>query len=235
MNIEHLIEKYELNDLEIQIIDYINHNLHHLKDIGIRQMAKENYTSTSAIYKLCKKFGFSGYSDMIFSFSNQTDSHDSSLDYINQYIPMFSQLLDKYKNKKIVVFGLGFSSSIADYIQQRLTINGYCCMSVVHTEMLDHIHQDECLFIVISHSAKTPRLVELVDNAYKHHIDIIAFSSNKNSTLHDCSTLFIQLGEYNSFHHSFQNPNTFFGEVLLAFESLLCSYLPSDTQCITES
>ncbi|MEG0365222.1 MAG: MurR/RpiR family transcriptional regulator [Coprobacillus sp.] len=234
MNIEHLIEKYELNDLETQIINYINHNLNHLKDIGIRQMAKENYTSTSAIYKLCKKFGFSGYSDMIFSFSNQSDSRESSLDYIDQYTPMFSELLDKYKDKKIVVFGLGFSSSIADYIQQRLTVNGYCCMSVVHTEMLDHIHQDDCLFIVISHSAKTPRLIELVDNAYKHHIDIIAFSSNKNSTLYDSSTLFIQLGKYNSFHHNYQNPNTFFGEVLLAFESLLCSYLPSNTQYITE-
>ena len=59
MNIHHLVEKYELNDLEKQIIAYIQDHQHDLKSIGIRQMAKDNYTSTSTIYKLCNKFGFS--------------------------------------------------------------------------------------------------------------------------------------------------------------------------------
>ncbi len=47
------------------------------------------------------------------------------------YLPHFIQLLNKHKNSKIVVFGMGFSAPIADYISQRLTLNGFlyheCC------------------------------------------------------------------------------------------------------------
>lgn len=50
MNILHLSEKYELNDLEQQIVIYIQEHQQELKSIGIRQMAKDNYTSTSTIY-----------------------------------------------------------------------------------------------------------------------------------------------------------------------------------------
>ena len=39
-------------------------------------------------------------------------------------------------------------------------------MNVVHTEMLDIKYQDNSLFIVISNSGITPRLVEIVDNAF---------------------------------------------------------------------
>ena len=42
MNIVHLSEKYELNDLEKQIIIYIQEHMKELKSIGIRQMAKDN-------------------------------------------------------------------------------------------------------------------------------------------------------------------------------------------------
>ena len=45
MNIAHLSEKYELNDLEKQIVTYIQNHQHELKSIGIRQMAKDNFTS----------------------------------------------------------------------------------------------------------------------------------------------------------------------------------------------
>ena len=76
MNIIHLIEKYDLNDLEKQLVEYMDSNIHQLKSISIRQMAKDNFTSTTSIYKLCNKFGFQGYSDMIFHLSVINDEKD---------------------------------------------------------------------------------------------------------------------------------------------------------------
>lgn len=228
MDIAHLIEKYQLNGLEIQILQYIHENLSRLKTIGIRKMALDNYTSTSAIYKFCNKLGFSGYSDMIFSLSKDHKEAGKNIYQIKEYEQAFQQLLHTYQNKKIIVFGMGFSSSIADYINQRLTVNGFSCMSVVHMEMLDYIHNNNCLFIVISQSAITPRLLELAQNAYTNKIDILSFSSNGSSKLKEFSSLFIQLGNYDSFsHNNLTIPNTFFGEVIIAFESLLCTYLSS--------
>ena len=66
MNIDHLKDKFDLNELEVSILEYIKKNQKQLKNITIRQMAKDNFTSTSAIYRLCNKLEFSGYSDMIY-------------------------------------------------------------------------------------------------------------------------------------------------------------------------
>ena len=66
MNIDHLKDKFDLNELEVSLLEYIKKNQKQLKNITIRQMAKDNFTSTSAIYRLCNKLEFSGYSDIIY-------------------------------------------------------------------------------------------------------------------------------------------------------------------------
>ena len=72
MNIDHLKDKFDLNELEVSLLEYIKKNQKQLKNITIRQMAKDNFTSTSAIYRLCNKLEFSGYSDMIYHLSSNT-------------------------------------------------------------------------------------------------------------------------------------------------------------------
>ena len=205
MNIEHLRDKFDLNELELALVKYLEDNQNNLKDITIRQMASANFTSTSAIYRLCNKFGFSGYSDMIYQLSSSNNTQLFSPDDLEQYIPAFIELLNKH----------------------RLTLNGFYAMNVVHTEMLDIKYQDNSLFIVISNSGITPRLVEIVDNAFKNNIDIISFIANENSNLYQNVTLPIIVGSYNSFTHNNLVPNTFFGQVLIVFESLLYTYLSS--------
>ena len=74
MNIEHLRDKFDLNELELALVKYLEDNQNNLKDITIRQMASANFTSTSAIYRLCNKFGFSGYSDMIYQLSSSNNT-----------------------------------------------------------------------------------------------------------------------------------------------------------------
>ena len=154
MNLEHLSEKFELNDLEKQIVRYIQEHLTDLKSIGIRQMAKDNYTSTSTIYKLCNKFGFDGYSDMIYHLTSTKDNH--TIDFHEQYRSFYEQFqsLLQDHSKRIIVFGLGFSAPIAEYMQQRLTLLGYQAMCVVHMEMFSPHFFDNTVFIVVSYSGK---------------------------------------------------------------------------------
>ena len=121
MNILHLSEKYELNDLEQQIVIYIQEHQQELKSIGIRQMAKDNYTSTSTIYKLCNKFGFDGYSDMIYHLTSTKDNAINLKSQFGEYKEQFSSLI-KDQSQKIIVFGLGFSAPIAEYTQQHFWV-----------------------------------------------------------------------------------------------------------------
>ena len=221
MNLTHLAEKFELNHLEKQIVAYMQEHIHDLKSIGIRQMAKDNYTSTSTIYKLCNKFGFDGYSDMIY---HLTSTKDITIDFNQKYLEYketFSSLLSK--TQKFVVFGLGFSASIAEYIHQRLTLLGYQSLCVVHMEMFNQTYQEDTLFIVISYSGQTPRLNEIVHTAADNHIPVISFIANIQSPVYKDSTLSILINHYDSFSHEINKPNLFYGETLIAFETLLFS------------
>ena len=221
MNLEHLSEKFELNDLEKQIVRYIQEHLTDLKSIGIRQMAKDNYTSTSTIYKLCNKFGFDGYSDMIYHLTSTKDNH--TINYHEQYRSFYQQFqsLLQDHSKRIIVFGLGFSAPIAEYMQQRLTLLGYSTMCVVHMEMFSQHFFDNTVFIVVSYSGKTPRLNEIIRTAYHNHVPIISFIGNAHSPIIQLSSLPITIGQYDSFSHDLNRPNTFFGEAIIAFETLL--------------
>lgn len=221
MNLEHLSEKFELNDLEKQIVRYIQEHLTDLKSIGIRQMAKDNYTSTSTIYKLCNKFGFDGYSDMIYHLTFTKDNH--TIDFHEQYRSFYEQFqsLLQDHSKRIIVFGLGFSAPIAEYMQQRLTLLGYQAMCVVHMEMFSPHFFDNTVFIVVSFSGKTPRLNEIIKTAHHNHVPIISFIGNAHSPIIQLSSLPITIGQYDSFSHDLNRPNTFFGEAIIAFETLL--------------
>ena len=220
MNIEHLSEKFELNNLEKQIVSYIQEHLIELKSIGIRQMAKDNYTSTSTIYKLCDKFGFDGYSDMIYHLTSTKDNAIDLQSKYNEYHEQFSYIIHD-KSKRIIVFGLGFSAPIAEYMQQRLTLLGYSTMCVVHMEMFSQHFFDNTIFIVVSYSGKTPRLNEMIETAYHNHVPIISFIGNPQSPIIQLSTLPIVIEQYDSFSHDLNRPNTFFGEAIIAFETLL--------------
>ena len=44
MNIDHLKDKFDLNELEVSLLEYIKKNQKQLKNITIRQMAKDNFT-----------------------------------------------------------------------------------------------------------------------------------------------------------------------------------------------
>lgn len=220
MNIAHISDKYELNDLEKQIVSYMEDHIQELKSIGIRQMAKDNYTSTSSIYKLCDKFGFDGYSDMIY---HLTSTKDTSIDLhskYSEYHKQFSQIIND-KSKRIIVFGLGFSAPIAEYMQQRLTLLGYQAMCVVHMEMIGQWFNENTILIVISYSGKTPRLFEIVQTAASNHIPIISFLGNKDCPIYKSSTLPLIIGNYDSFAHDTNKANTFFGETIIAFETIL--------------
>ena len=43
MNIDHLKDKFDLNELEVSLLEYIKKNQKQLKNITIRQMAKDNF------------------------------------------------------------------------------------------------------------------------------------------------------------------------------------------------
>ena len=232
MNIEQLFHKHKLDALERQIIQYLYENINSIKKIGIRKVALDNFTSTTMIYKLSKKLGFNGYADMIHYISytyneNSTDNQCDFYKYPNLYNSVtkhkesFNSILSEYKDKRIIVIGMGFSSIISNFISETLFVKGYNCASNLHMELLSPKYSENILLITISQSGETTRMVELATEAINNNFKVINFTSNKKSSLSKLATLSITVGDNDEFKNVNSTSNTFFGELLLAFDFLI--------------
>lgn len=230
MNFEYLRDKYQLSTIEQNILKYLYDNINNLKKIGIRKVAKDNFTSTTIIYKLCKKLGFEGYSDMIYniSYSSSSENFDSSVDIFtnasNQLtlnLNDFSKILNQSKGKLIMLLGVGYSQMIANYISERFVINGFKCIANTHLQLLSNSHKDEVLLIAISNSGESSSILDVVQTAKSNEIEVISFVGNEHSTLAKLSDLPIILKGYEKFPNLKNIPNTFFSEVLLLFECFI--------------
>ncbi|MGL5756991.1 MAG: MurR/RpiR family transcriptional regulator [Paraclostridium sp.] len=230
MNFEYLCDKYQLSNIEQNILQYLYNNIDNLKKIGIRKVAKDNFTSTTIIYKLCKKLGFEGYSDMIYniSYSRKPEDLDSSIDIftnasnqIDLNLAPLSNILKKSKNKLIMLLGVGYSQMIANYMSERFVINGFKCIANTHLQLLSTSHKDDVLLIVISNSGESSSILEVVATAKSNGIQILSFVGNENSTLAKISDFPVILKGYENFPSLKNTPNTFFSEVLLLFECFI--------------
>lgn len=85
MLIEEKLTKQELfTTTEKRIADYIRRNIEAAVYMTIEELAKATYTSHSAIIRLCKKMGFSGFKEFRFELGRE----------VHQLIAQFNQTID---------------------------------------------------------------------------------------------------------------------------------------------
>ncbi|MBP2098165.1 MurR/RpiR family transcriptional regulator [Enterococcus rivorum] len=227
MDIEMLIEKYQLNDSESQVLRFMETHKESLKKMGIREVAKQSFVSTATIVNMSKKIGFSGYSELVFSFSNSTTSKLVSEIVTEKERDHFVQLMKKYRDKPIMVLGSGFSQNVANYFSEFLNLYKFRATANSHLEFLRENLEEEILIMIISNSGDTVRLTELARMANEHHIETIAFLGEKNSKIGRLATLTISTETYSPKVFREFSPNLFFGTALNQFELLMSDTLKS--------
>ena len=85
-------------EIERNVLDYVSRYPEDIKKLTIQTLADETFTSKSTIFRLAKKLGFNGYTDMIYHLSSQQDRQAplklfSQLTHFKPYIPILSNNL----------------------------------------------------------------------------------------------------------------------------------------------
>lgn len=225
MDVEMLIDKYQLNDSEAEVLRFMKKNRQSLKTIGIRDVAKATYVYTATIINMAKKIGYSGYSELVFALGNSQSDIAMPSTFSNEEKAAFIDLLSEYRNKRIMILGSGFSQNLANYFSESLNLYGFRATANSHLEFLRQQVQQDILLVIISNSGDTVRLAELAKMANDHHIDVIAFVGQKNSKIGSLATLTISTETYTPQRISDYQPNLFFGTTLNQFELLLSAAL----------
>lgn len=243
VDISKISNKNHLTKIEENILAYIIKNIDNVKEIGVRGIAKEHYTSTTTIMNLSKKLGYAGFLDMYynlyFTLKNKKNYHnrelpskyfganmDEILSLIDNYnIEEFVDILIKNRNETIYTCGLGFSQFIAQYITRKLLVIGFNCIFSEAYDSYDVNSIRAKLFINISKSGETDFLIHACESAKKNNIKIISFTGESENTLAKLSDVNFRIYDMHSIDDRNKLPNSFYANVMMLFEFLLDKYL----------
>ncbi|MGL4523749.1 MAG: MurR/RpiR family transcriptional regulator [Bacilli bacterium] len=231
MNFESLMEKYQLESIERSVLEFLYNNRDGLKKIGIRKVAKENFTSTTTVYKLANKLGFTGYADMVHSLHTVFEQKKSEpvierIDlntYVDANRDKFSALITRYKTKQLMIVGFGLSLHIANYVNESFILRGYLSLANVHLQLISEQYRDDILLIVISESGSTPRLIEIIQTAQSNGLKVLSFVGRPNTPIGNMSNVGIPVGNFEPLSKNIKGPNMFFPSFLYVFEELIGS------------
>ncbi|URZ17738.1 MurR/RpiR family transcriptional regulator [Clostridium felsineum] len=218
------LEKVMLNKIQ----NYINKN----EKVGIDIIAKECFVSKSAIIKLSKKLGYSGYSEMyytILSTANNAQKLDFSNtsgiigvnDHLKENIDMLVEVLREFKDKKIYLDSLGLCDSAKEYYLQKLLIFGFDAASSYHYEAFRNSKSG--LYFFFSYSGYRAEIIEKVNEAISNNFKVIAFTSNKESPLAKLSYVTVEVGGIKSDVEHYL-PNFFTANLIILLELVLVEY-----------
>lgn len=235
-----------INLLSSQEYDVVKCIIAHIekgqKKVPVAQIAEENFVSTAFIYKMCKRLGFEGYSELFYYLMQAKEKKfpvkdNSSAQLITNYsIDLFNKMkdiLDNNRGKQIYAIGKGLEEIVAEYIAQRLSLFGYSgftnMMFYNNTFYKDQMakwnsNNGPSFLIAVSQSGNTKEIVENVKAAKKMNYQIILFTRSTASQLSELSDIaFVVEPEKQNLVG--QVPNLFHGKVVLAFEKLIAAYL----------
>ncbi|MGT2934642.1 MurR/RpiR family transcriptional regulator [Streptococcus castoreus] len=227
MDIKAIMEKFQLSSNEYSILNYLEENrLKGLKSPTIRQLSQKTYSSPGFIVSMCKKIGFSGYSELIYYMYGAKNLTFKLHDYdvIKTYGSDFKYLLDSNKKNFFNFIGLGMSNNISNYMADYFNIHGFRATSNAFLESFRIDENDTNVIVLVSNSGETKYLIDLIKRAQQHNIEIIAFVGSSDSTISKMVPFTISTDTFSSY--SFQNcyPQLFYGNILNLFEILMSVY-----------
>ncbi|MFD3155879.1 MurR/RpiR family transcriptional regulator [Haloimpatiens sp. FM7330] len=244
MDISKLIQNKGLTETEINVLKYIIDNIYDVNKMGVRGVAKNNFTSTSTIMRLAKKLGYSGFLEMQYNLlsltKNELGDNLNDNDFIESLnmdrllginerksIDDFIDILFNDDHKFIFIYANGFSGIVAEYINKKLLVMGKRCIFSNGTDSIGVFENNLdsiSAVIVISKSGETPMVLNKVRTAKEHDIKVISFTNERENSISKLSHISFKIEDTNKLDDRNLMPNTFFPKVLVLFELLIYEY-----------
>lgn len=243
VDISKLTEGKNLTEIEDTVLRYMISHMDSMLKMGVRGVAKENFTSTSTIMRLTKKLGYNGFVDMYYKLLplvEQADHVSTDLQFINSFcsnsilkynsyedIKEFARRLCQLKSGYVFLYATGFSAIPLEYLTKKLLVLGIKCIysngmdSIgVFENNLEHME----MLVVVSRSGETRWVADRVKTAAENGIYTVSFTNEAKNRVSSMTDMQFRIEDSNKLDDRNMMANTFFPNVIMLMELLIYEY-----------
>ncbi|RKD29496.1 MurR/RpiR family transcriptional regulator [Thermohalobacter berrensis] len=232
-----------LNKSEFEVLSYISNNIDKISKMTISDLAKQTFVSTTTVIRLCKKLGYSGFSELKYELKRirKEKTKLNSLNYdelIKKHLidvektcelineDTIGRIIELIADKKVHFFGKGLSSIACEYIiNQFLSINllaiNYTSTHIAYLSA-DKMNENDVVF-VLSLSGETKQSLKVAKIAKSRGATVVSITCmgiNSLSKLAD-----INLYVYAQDDETVEFDNKSRATVLILFQIILDTYI----------
>ncbi len=170
------------------IFEYIQHHACNISNISAKEIARDTFTTTTSVNRVCKKMGYKSYTELRYRFLRDHFTPAPATPDVgpqpDDIVTDVSRLLTH--SSHIYLYARGASLTSLNYLSRFLSL-----ASLPHL-ILNDMHQltrvSKGTLVLISKSGETQSLIEMARNALRKGLKIIAIT-RQGSTLASISTL----------------------------------------------
>jgi DNA-binding MurR/RpiR family transcriptional regulator len=233
-----------LTELDKQILQYIIEHIDTVLQMGVRKVAKANYTSPATVIRLSKKLGYTGFVDMYYQLLPQVKKMEirpggrmkdfpeirpqdffqyNTMEDIERFIDRVLHL----RKKLIFIYATGFSAIAAEYLYKKLLVLGKKTIIASGTDsvgVFENNLEDIGALVAISKSGETQLVIDKLQAAREHQIFTVSFTKETGNRAAELSDLNFKIVDNYELDDRNMLPNIFFPRLLTLFELIFKEY-----------
>ncbi|MBP3041178.1 MurR/RpiR family transcriptional regulator [Bacillaceae bacterium Marseille-Q3522] len=247
VDISKIIQGKNLTELDVQVLQYIVDHIDSVLQKGVREIAKENFTSPATVIRLSKKMGYTGFIDMYYHLlplvekvvvqqtgaigdfpviSPEDFFHYNTKEDIGRFVEKVLHLRKRF----IFIYATGFSGIAAEYLYKKLLVLGkkaILASGMDSVGVFENNLEDTGALVVISKSGETEQVIDKLRAANEHGIYTVSFTKETSNRVAELSDLNFKIVDSTKLDDRNMLPNIFFPRLLMLFELIIKTYFES--------
>ena len=232
-----------LTDTERAVLEFLLTHIDEALKLGVRGVAKANFTSTSTVMRLSRKLGYNGFIEMYYKLlgaaGKGTPVYELNEGFLSHFAGDGNVSMENYRSLRLAaqrihktdqmvfIYGMGFSSMMAEYLAKKLLVLGIKCIFSDGADSIgvfENNLEDIGVFIAFSRSGRSPYVLNRVKMAEENSVFTIGFTNDGASPLKEYCSCVIEVPDDNPLDDRNMKPTLFFSKTITMIELLIYEY-----------
>lgn len=237
-----------LTDTERAVLEFLLTHIDEALKLGVRGVAKANFTSTSTVMRLSRKLGYNGFIEMYYKLlgaaGKGTPVYELNEGFLSHFAGDGNVSMENYRSLRLAaqrihktdqmvfIYGMGFSSMMAEYLAKKLLVLGIKCIFSDGADSIgvfENNLEDIGVFIAFSRSGRSPYVLNRVKMAEENSVFTMGFTNDGASPLKEYCSCVIEVPDDNPLDDRNMKPTLFFSKTITMIELLIYEYYQIST------